>query len=59
MQDAILIAKVPVGSIKKKELVIDTLNVEVMRLCSTTNVLLKYNWHLDLTDDEAAIDLGL
>ena len=59
MQDVILIAKVPVGSAKKKELVFDTPNTEVTRICSTTNVLLKYNWHLDLTDNEAAIDLGL
>ncbi len=30
-----------------------------MRIYSTTNVLLRYNWHLNLTDDKAAIDLGL
>ena len=42
-QDAILIAKILVGSVRKKELIIDMPNVEVTRVCSTTNVLLKYN----------------
>ena len=59
MQNVILIAKVPVGSIKKKELVVDTHNAEVTQVCNAINVLLKYNWHLDLTDNEAAINLGL
>ena len=59
MEDVILIAKVPVGSAKKKELVIDKSDAEVMRVWNATNVLLKYNWHLDPIDNEAAIDLGL
>ena len=59
MQDAILIAKVPIGSAKKKEIVVDTPDAEVTRICSATNLLLKYNWHLDPTDNEAAVDLGL
>ena len=59
MQDAILIAKVPVGSAKKKEIVVDTPDAEVTRICSATNLLLKYNCHLDPTDNEAAVDLGL
>ena len=59
MQNVILIAKIPVGSAKKKKLVVDTLDAEVTRICSATNVLLKYNWHLDLMDDKTAVDLGL
>lgn len=35
------------------------LNTEVTRVCSRTNVTLKYNWHLNPPDNEAAIDLGL
>ena len=59
MQNFVFIAKILVGSAKKEEFVVDTLDVEVMRICNTTNVLLKYNWHLDSTDNKAAIDLGL
>ena len=59
MQDVILIAKIPVGNTTKKELVIDMPDVEVTRICSATNVLLKYDWHLDFMDDEVARDLGL
>ena len=59
MQNAILIAKVLFGSTKKKEIVVNTPNAEIMQLCSITNVLLKYNWHLNLTDNEAAINLEL
>ena len=43
----------------KKKLVVDTPNVEVTWVCSATNILLKYNWHLDPIDDKVAIDLGL
>ena len=43
----------------KKQLVIDILNVKVTRLCSTTNVLLKYDLYLNLTHNEAAMDLEL
>ena len=43
MQNAILIAKVSVRNVKKKEFVVDTSDVEVTWVCSTTNVLLKYN----------------
>ena len=28
-------------------------------VCNATNVLLRYNWHLDLTNDKTAVDLGL
>ena len=41
---------------KKKEIVIDTPDAEVTRVCSATNVLLKYNWHFDLTENEATMD---
>ena len=34
-------------------------DTEVTRICSATNVLLKYNWHLSHTENEAAVDLGL
>lgn len=30
-----------------------------MQVCSTTNILLKYNWHLNLTNNEAAVGLEL
>ena len=43
----------------KKELVVDMPDAEVTRVYSATNVLLKYNWHLDPTNNETAVDLGL
>ncbi len=43
MQDVILIAKILVGSAKRKQLVVDTPDAEVTRVCNATNVLLKYN----------------
>ena len=43
MQDVILIAQVSFGNAKKKKLVVDTLDVEVTRVYSTTNVFSKYN----------------
>ena len=30
-----------------------------MQICNIINVLLKYNWHLNLIDDEAVVDLEL
>ncbi len=59
MQDPILIAKVPVRSAKKIELGIDTFDAEVMWVCITTNILLKYNWHMDPMDNKVVVDLGL
>ena len=59
IQDVILIAKVSVRSAKKKELIINMPDAKVKRVCNLTNVLLKYNWHLDFTDDETAVNLGL
>ncbi len=59
MQDAILMAQVLDESAKRKQLIVDTPDVEVTWVCSATNVLLKYNWHLNPTDDKAAVDLGL
>lgn len=32
---------------------------ETIWICSTINILLKYNWYLDSMDNKAAIDLGL
>ena len=43
----------------KKQLVIYTPNVEVLWICNIINVLLKYNWHLNSTDNKAAVDLEL
>ncbi len=43
----------------KKQLVVDTPDTKVMRVCSATNVLLKYNWHLNPMDNKAVVDLGL
>lgn len=33
--------------------------MKVMQIYNITNILLKYNWHLNLIDNKAAIDLGL
>ena len=33
------------------------LDTEVTQVCSTTNILLKYNWHLDPSDNKIAVDL--
>lgn len=35
------------------------LDPEVTKVSSITNILLKYNWHLDPIDKKAAMDLGL
>ncbi len=58
-QDAILMTKVLDGSAIRKQLVVDTPNIKVLQVCSTTNVALKYNWHLNPTDDDSAMNLGL
>ncbi len=59
MQDAILMAHVLYRSGKRKQLVVDTPNAEVTRVCSATKDLLKYNWYLNQTDNKAAVNLGL
>ena len=59
MQNAILIAKIAVGSAKKKKLVVNMPDAEVTWICNATNVLLKYNWHLNPKDNEAAVNLEL
>lgn len=43
IQDTILMPKVVNSSDTKKQPVINTLDIEVMQICNTTNVLLKYN----------------
>ena len=58
MQDAILMAKVLEGN-AKKQLVVNTPDAKITQVCSTTNILLKYNWHLNLMDNEVAVYLGL
>lgn len=35
------------------------LNTKVAQVCSATKFWLKYNYHLNLADNELAIDLGL
>lgn len=34
-------------------------NAEVTKICWITNILLKYNQHLNLMDNEVAVDLKL
>lgn len=34
-------------------------DTEVGWICSVTNVLLKYNWHLNPIDNKVVVDLGL
>lgn len=34
-------------------------DIEVIQLCSITNILLRYNWHLDPIDKKTIVDLGL
>lgn len=34
-------------------------DAEVIRVGNATNVLLKYNWYLNSTDNKTTIDLGL
>lgn len=43
----------------KKQLVVNTLDTEVTQVCRTTNIVLKYNQHINLTNNKAAIDLRL
>lgn len=45
------------GNVEIKELVADTPNAEVIRVYSATNISLKYDWHLNHMDNEAAVDL--
>ena len=59
IQNVILIAKVPFGGVKKKELVIDKSDIEVKRVYNATNPSLKYNCYLDLADNKVAVVLKL
>lgn len=59
IQNAILIAKILFGNVKPKELAVDIFDVEITWVYSIINVLLKYNWYLDSTDNETAINLEL
>ena len=43
IQDIILIAKVPIGSVKKKELIVNMPDVDVTWICNATTILLKNN----------------
>ncbi len=52
-------AKVLDKSVKRKQLIVNTPDAEVTRVCSATNLLLKYNWHLNPMDNEAAMNLRL
>lgn len=41
----------------KKQLVINIFNIKVILICNITNVLLKYNWYLNLTNNKVIVDL--
>lgn len=34
-------------------------DIQVTKICSRSNLLLKYHWYLDPTDNQGAVDLGL
>ncbi len=57
MQDAILMVKI-LDESAKKQLVVDTPDAKVTRIYRIINIALKYNWHLNPTNDKAAVDLG-
>lgn len=59
IQNTILIAQILIKSAKKKEIVNDTPDTKLTQVCSKKNVLLIYNWHLNLIDNKVVIDLGL
>lgn len=52
-------AKVIDKNIKKKQFVVNMTNMEITRVYSITNVLLKYNWYLNFTSNRAVVDLEL
>lgn len=58
MQDAILMAKI-LDKKAKKKLVNNTPNIKVPQVCSTTNVLLKYNPQWTLMNNKAVVGLKL
>lgn len=43
----------------KKELIINIFNIKVIQIYNIINILLKYNWYLDLIDNKIAMNLGL
>ena len=45
--------------VPKKQLVINMSNAKITRIGNVTNVLLKYNWHLNSIDNKAVVDLKL
>lgn len=55
MQNVILVAKIWVESAKKK-FVVNMPDIMVMRICNITNIFLKYNWYLNLTNNEITIN---
>lgn len=59
IQDTILIVKILITSIKKKTFIINVPNIEVTQVYNIINILLKYNWYLDLINNKVAIDLEL
>lgn len=54
IQDAIVIAKI-LNKNAKKKLVINMHDVEVIRVWNTKNILPKYNWYLDSTENRIVI----
>lgn len=59
IQDTILIVKILITSIKTKKFIINMPDIKVTRIYNTINILLKYNWYLDLINNKVAIDLEL
>lgn len=56
IQNIILKTEIPNGSAKKK-LGIDMPNAKIIWIYIITNVLLKYNWYLNLINNEDVVDL--
>lgn len=59
IQDTLLIENVLDKSDKQKQLIEDKLDAEIIQVCNTITVFLKYNWHLNPIKNESVIDLGL
>ena len=43
----------------KKQFIVNMTNVEVIQISNITNILLKYNWHLNFKNNKAVVDLKL
>lgn len=52
-------AKIQDESDNSKQLIVDMLDIEVIWVSNITNVLPKYNWYLNLTNNETIMNLEL